>query len=576
MDTIKAGLSKSPLPYEESGESISVAGAKITISILSALGVLEVLAFACGAPFASIAAYCWILLGVISFGFLLWSYLWCLLSDVKSLSAWGMVPLLASLIACFANIKGYGFLNTESLSELQHSLEQLKRSDLGYTQMFWLSYPSRSLLLSLFPSAWMGTVPEAYRVGFSYPLMVGAIFLYAGLRLSHQRHPLSGAVSGLVASSVFAFPMLVEFTRTFEMAISSTSYGLWAVAALLLFVCRPTIISAVTCAWAIGLLAASFTSGLALVALLLFALVAWLVRTLMQRNYALAGMLASVIMYSSIVTIAFYLQQPRMLRSQPITFGEMWIKFVDGLAIVLSVGKSAFLPMLLVVPIALSAVCALTLRLGVLPLVGIAWCFPVVWSAVNMQGKIAPLLPFCLYRALVIIPVLLYVLALFLFWVTSRVGSNRIWWRLVLPIFVVGLVVTSKETYRRHRALEPNRPAWGRESVVEELSKILPEYNLWPGTSGILVNRVNDSSIETFLPCAQYLMYGWRRVPVQEQIPATDLVTPQPLVVVATHDSPDLNREISGLRKIIRPIAVTRHERPPLELLVAIFLPEEM
>jgi hypothetical protein len=110
--------------------------------------------------------------------------------------------------------------------------------------------------------------------------------------------------------------------------------------------------------------------------------------------------------------------------------------------------------------------------------------------------------------------------------------------------------------------------------VVEELSKILPEYNLQPGTTGTLVNRVDDPSIETFLPCAQYLMHGWRRVPMQEQIPAHENLSPHPVVVVTTKDSPELSREIPGLQKIIRPISVTRHEKPPLELSVAIFLPE--
>ena len=572
--TIKSSFTKRALPYEESQHVPSKRAARTTISILAALSVLEVLAFVGGSVFSTIAVYCWILLGLVSFGFLVQRYVGCLLHDAKQLSLWGLVPLLASVIACFAYIKGYGFLNTESLSELQHSLEQLQRSDLGYTQMFWVSYPSRSLLLSLLPSTWMGITPEAYRVGFSFPLMLGAVFFYSGLRLSHERHPLSAAISGLVAASIFAFPMLVEFTRTFEMATSSTSYGLWAIAALLLFVSRPSSVSALTCAWAIGLLGASFTSGLALVALLLFALTAWLIRTLIQRDYALAGMIASVLLYSSVVTIALYLQQPRMLRSQPITFAEMWGKFIDGLTIVTSFGKTAFFPFLLVIPLIMSAVFALALRAGLIPFVAVAWCFPVVWSAVNMQGKIAPLLPFCLYRALVIIPVISYVFALFLFWLTARCGRATIVWRLALPVCAVAIVVTSNETYRRHRALEPNRPAWGRESVVEEVTKLLPEYNLQPGTRGILVNRIDDPSIETFLPCAQYLMYGWRRVPIQEQIPPSDAQGPQPIIIVTTKDNQALSQEVPGLTKSIRSISVTRHERPPLELAVAIFLPE--
>lgn len=575
IEKLMSRLFTTPLPLESPSPLPSQSTIRKLVAVLALLSTLEVLAFTVGSLFSTVACHLWIVLGLTSFGFLTLSYLRVLISDIKRFSFWGLAPLLASITVCYVHIKGYGALNTESLSELQFSLEQLQRSDLGYTQMFWVSYPSRSLLISLIPSLWMGFTPEAYRVGFSFPLMFGALYFYTALRTISERHPLSAPISGFVASSIFAFPMLVEFARTFEMATSSTYYGLWAIAATLIFAYRPSLASALTCAWTLGLLAASFTSGLALVALILFCLGVWLVRSIPRRRYDRIAMLSAIIVYSSIVTVALYLQQPRMLQPQSITFAQMWGKFVEALVIMVSHGKVGFLPPLLIIPLLATVLWTTTLRFGLLPCVASLWCLPVIWSAVNMQGKIAPHLPFCLYRALVIIPVVLYVFALALFRLTERWGSTKIWWRIALPLAVAGLTVYSKETYQRQRALEPVRPAWARESVIEQLSIILPEYKLFPGTDGILVNRVKDPSIETFLPCAQYLMYGWRRIPIQDEIPTVDASKPKPTVLVSDAASPALDQKILGLRKAIHPITVTRLDKPPLNLSVAIFLPND-
>ena len=122
------------------------------------------------------AAYIWIALGLFSFGYLCWTYGATVFEDLKSGSLCDLLPLALGIPLCFFNLDSFGMLNTESLSQLQHALEEVQKPDLGYTGVFWVSYPSRSLLLNLIPTFLTGLSPWAYRVGFSFPTLFGALF----------------------------------------------------------------------------------------------------------------------------------------------------------------------------------------------------------------------------------------------------------------------------------------------------------------------------------------------------------------------------------------------------------------
>jgi hypothetical protein len=538
-----------------------------------ALAILEVLAFTLGGVFSIGAAYLWVALGCTSILFLITSYLRVVAADARRLSLWGLLPLIAGIPLCFWNISGYAYLNTESLSEVQHAFDQLKRADLGYTQMFWFSYPSRSLLLAIVPSLFVEPSPMAYRLGFGIPMLLGALFFYTGLRRYNSAHPLSAPIAAVTASLLFAFPMLCEFTRTFEMAISSTSFGLWAIASFLLFVAQPGLLSAIACAWCVALVPASFTSGFALVALLWVVLGAWAMRALLKNDRTTAMMVSGVLIYTIVVTIALYLQQPRLLRTKPVALEEMVSKFQEAIIIVLSMGKTAFMPQFLAIPMCLAAVWALSLRGGLLPALCIAWCLPVLWSAVNMQGKIAPQLPFCLYRALIIIPVLLFVLASFAWWLTARAGKLRHVLSALLLLGSGAAAYASTAVYRQHLVIGSIRPALGREAIVEEILKILPTTELRASTAGIVVNKLDDPTIDNFLGCAQYLLHGWQRINLNDQIPPFNAAEPRPLVIVTTNNNPILSQNLGPYQQTIHQVSIPRHEKSNLDITIAILIP---
>lgn len=573
LNKISTWIFSRPLPYESQGSCPAPDTARLIFRAGIGLAALEALAFALGGAFSISAAYLWIALGVTSVCFMLGSYLSTLLADARKLSFWGLLPLIAGAPLCFWNIRSYAYLNTEALSEVQSAFEQLARSDLGYTQMFWFSYPSRSLLLALVPSFFVDPSPLGYRLGFGIPMLLGSLFLYTGLRRFYAHHYFAAPLAAATASLLFAFPMLCEFTRTFEMVITSTSFGIWAIAATLLLATGPSLLSAIACAWCLGLLPASFTSGFALVALLWVILGAWILRARAKSDRPLASMLTGILLYGVVVGIALYSQQPRLLHAQQISFAEMFEKFQEGLRIVLSFGKPSFMPSFFTVPMCLVIVWALSFRGGLLPAFGIAWCLPVIWSAVTMQGKIAPQLPFCLYRALVIVPVVLFVFCAFAMWVTVRMKPAR---HLLSLLVLVGLGVAafaSRDTYRQHRVIGASRPALGREAIAEALVKILPAHGLRAGTPGLIVNRFDEPSVENFLPCVQYLLHGWQRVQLQEPLPLEALSANRPIVIVANDTNAVLSENIGAHQRTLHHISIPRHEKPNIDITVAVLLP---
>ena len=547
----------------------------LVATILIGLAVLEVLSFSIGGIFSILGGYTWGLLGLFTFSYLAYGYLVSLASDAKKLSFWGLVPLIAGIPLIFWNIRGYAFLNTESLSELQHALEQLRRPDLGYTQMFWFSYPSRSLLIALIPTLFGGASPEAYRLGFSLPMFLGVLFLYTGIRRYHNSHPLSATIAALSSSAIFAFPMLVQFVRTFEMATSSTSFGLWAVAAVLLFAARPSFVTALSCGWCLGLVPASFTSGLALAALLWATLSIWAVYALIQRNSRLALMLASIVSYGLVIGIAFYLQHPRLLQSQTIKLSQMLAHFYDGMKIMVSFAEPSFIPRMLVIPVVWAVIWAVLLRGGVLLMIAAAWCFPVIWSAVNMQGKIAPQLPFCLYRALIVIPILVIISAELLYSITARAKRPliKLGGGLVCLAITLGLAWTSIDLYRQQLVLVPMRQALGRESVMERLVYIVKLEGLTQSTNGVLVNRLEDNIVENFLGCAQYLLHGWQRVNETEPLSTLDSSNRRPIVIVTNEGNPILFENMGAFRQSLHRVSIARHERPDTTVIIVVLHP---
>jgi len=528
----------------------------MTCAALVVLSVLEILAFTLEGIFARGAAYIWFALGTFSFGYLCWSYVRAVLSDLRRGALWGLLPLIVGIPFCFWFIDSYAFLNTESLSELHDTYAQMRKPDLAYTSVFWASYPSRSLTLNLIPTAIVGISPWAYRAGFSFPIFFGALFLFAGIRRFHIRQPHASAVAGLAATALYSYPMFCQISRSFEMAISSTSYGLWAISAMFLFAARPTVLSAVPTAWTVGLLAASFTSGLALVALLWLLLALWIGRAFLRGERQVGALVSAVLVNCVVVGISLYVIRPRTLRSKQIGFDQMFASFQEALNYTLSFSNPVFTPSALVVPTILAGLFALSLRGGLVSLILSGWCLPVIWSATNLHGKIGPQLPFALYRSLIIIPVILYVMARLLLWSLSKVSRHMWISRGCVLALAVGLYWPLASTFKTQPILTPTRPPEGREVMAMEIINAISAVGLTPYSDAWIANRADEKTFENFLPCLQYFLPAWQRVHNSQPLPIGASDAKKPGIIVSTPNDPTVTQEYPGYNRQVRELSL--------------------
>lgn len=537
------------LPYETEQSSIQWRSVTIACAIFIALSLLEILAFTLEGVFARGAAYIWFTLGIFSFGYLCWHYVVALATDLRKGAFWGLIPLIVGIPFCFWFIDSYAFLNTESLSELHDTYSQMQKPDLAYTSVFWSSYPSRSLTLNLIPSALVGISPWAYRAGFSFPIFFGALFFFTGIRRFHSKERQASAVAAFAATALYSYPMFCQISRSFEMAISSASYGLWAIGALFLFAARPSLSSALVAAWTTGLLASSFTSGLALVALIWLLLALWIGHALLRGDKKIATLVLAVLTHCVVVGVALYVIRPRTLRSKQIGFDQMLASFGEALGYTLSFSDPVFTPTALVIPTIIAAILALLLRGGFVSLILSLWCLPVIWSATNLHGKIGPQLPFALYRALIIIPAILYVMSRCVLWLLRRLDNKPWIARCCVLVLNLALYWPLAATFKTQPILSPPRAPEGREVIAREVIEAIPSLGLTPYSDAWVANRADEKVIENFLPCLQYFLPNWERFHNSQPLPLSATGSKKPGIIVTLPNDPAATQDYPGYRK---------------------------
>jgi hypothetical protein len=129
------------LPYEIESDFPSERTSRMTAVLLGALALLELATFLWKGAFAVVMSRTWVLHGFFSVLYLLWVFCDVVVRDVRRLRFWFLLPIGLAVPLCFWNIRGFGALNTESLSELQHGLERLREPGWGYMEVFWQTYP---------------------------------------------------------------------------------------------------------------------------------------------------------------------------------------------------------------------------------------------------------------------------------------------------------------------------------------------------------------------------------------------------------------------------------------------------
>jgi hypothetical protein len=487
-------------------------GALVASGLLALLAILELIAYNQRGAASVIASRLWVSVGIAATAWLVWVSVSVIWKDLRSGKVWFFLPILLAFPLCFNNLTGYGELNTESLSELQHALEGIRKTDWGHFDVFWTVYPSRSFLPSLVPTLAMGMSPQAYRIGFSLPLFLGLLFFQTGLRRYFDRHFFSSALAALGTGAILIYPMVTSIGRTFEMAISSLSYGLWALGAMMVMARTVSPFAAVATAWTIGLRAASFTPGLALVGLFWALLVLWVLRAARRRDTATLLLVSATLFYVTVIGIQMYLLRDNPLRPKNVDLAAMVEKFRLAVVAVLSLAPSQpFTPAILVFPTVATVAYALSVRGGLVPVAGILWCLPVLWSTVNMHGKVAPELPIVLYRALVIIPVVVFCMIDLVARFSTAEGKARWLWRAIFVASFAAFVPTALSTYEVFGVFAPRTQAIGEAAVIEDLLEQLPALGLTPYSDAVIAEQTGIYEMQRLASLSQYFLPGWTR-----------------------------------------------------------------
>jgi len=543
--------------------------------ILGALALFELVTFLWKGVFAIVMSRAWALHGLFSVLYLGWVFCDVAVRDVRRGRFWFLLPLGLAVPLCFWNIRGFGALNTESLSELQHGLERLREPGWGYMEVFWQAYPSRMFLVNLVPTLLSHATPEAYRLGFSLPVFAGVLFFYSGLRRYFGQSASAAPVSAVCTAVTLAFPVVVWVTRTFEMAVSSFAIGLWACGALLVCAARPNVPSALAAAWTGGLLAATFTPGVALVGLLIIALGLWLVRSLRRRQRHLAIMVGALSCYQLVFAFTMYTVRENTFRARQADLSQMMSMFLSALRMVFS---EVFTPKVLILPLVAAIGFALSGRAGLLALSGVVWCVPVIWACVNLHGKIAPQLPFVLYRAIVVVPVLAYVMATAGLALAGDGGPGRRWLARVISLAVAGgLVWSAVAAYRSYKVFDPVRPPEADELVILRLMQRLPEVGLAHGSEAVLLERTDLYKFQRVPALSWYFLDGWTR-PQQKEAPLWiyDQRSRLPGIIFVRPDNPLVNESPPGYA--VRALRFGGPDDPSItpEIIGLVYLPTQI
>ncbi len=584
LTTLKGSLNQllfgtdTRLPYEIEGNLPSEPAVRITAVALGALALLELVTFLWKGVFEVVVSRLWAVHGLFSVLYLIGIVCVVVVRDIRRGGFWFLLPFALAVPLCFWNIRGFGALNTESLGELQHGLECLRTPGWGYMDASWGGYPSRIYLVNVVPTLLSGTSPEAYRLGFALPVFAGVLFFYAGLRRYFGQRAFAAPVSALCAAATLTFPVVVWITRTFETAVSPFAIGLWACGALLVCATRPNLPSSLASAWTGGLLAAAFPPAVALVGLLIVVLGLWLVRSLSVRQRPVALMVAAITCYLMVFGFAMFVIREKVFRSQPVDWARKIKMFFSAVWMVLSVDQRSyaevFTPAILVFPL-IAAICfALSGRGGLLPLIGVVWCIPVIWACVTLQGKIAPQLPFALYRAIVIVPVLVYVMATMSLRVDGG-GPGRRWLVRGICLAVAGgLAWSAVVAYRSFKVFEPVRPPDVAESVMARLLQRLPDVGLSPESKAVFLEKTGDGRLERITAVSWYFLSGWTRPQRQEEpLWIHDQRSRRPGIILVRPDNPLVRESPPGYT--VRTLRFGGREDPLIapEIVGLVYLP---
>ena len=418
---------------------------------------LETLAYLKGGPFSWVAARLWGLMGL---GFLVLAAREILKSVEGALRERSVVSLVMVVLVIFAALWGIGGvdrvqLQHEATIEVAWGLKALEDSSWSYTGNGHIGYPGRQFLIVAAPSLVLGRNFVALRLGFALVFVLGVLLFWSGARAAWGDRPRGRAAAALAAISVIAFPYAVKHLHWYEQTTLPLAFTLAAVGWLMITLRRPSDLNWIGMAWIGALLGTSYTPALGAWLLLLVALV-WLGGVAWRDgdHSAMVRPLAVAVVVAGFGDLSFLTRVDLIREHGDVLRPDAFEPLVEAFSIFVLGSPTAFIPVVLALPVLAVLVLGLVGRLGVPGLAISWWTLGIVAASIGFTGYMVRRPDFEMHRAQVLIPPLLFfvgwsILQLKALGSTSRVA--RIGFGLVGLLIIGQALWTVASSYRSYR-----------------------------------------------------------------------------------------------------------------------------
>jgi hypothetical protein len=159
----------------------------------------------------------------------------------------------------------------ESTIELTHAFWNLLSENHGFDAFVHYGYRGRHAALAVLPSVFFVPSALTVHIGFAFPFLLGLTTWYAGMNLSFRDRGKVPQLSLLPIATIFTFPVIVKYYAHFEQTLFPVALAMLAIGWFLIMEFRlgSPLMRFINVMWIGGMLATSYTPGLAGWALLI-------------------------------------------------------------------------------------------------------------------------------------------------------------------------------------------------------------------------------------------------------------------------------------------------------------------
>ncbi len=413
----------------------------LTLSLI--LSALEIVAYPYPGILSWLASRCWLAHGAFYFFSSIAFIYKTLRQDVREKNFRGLVIffLFGWMILNIAGSRGI-VINHESTQQVADGCAFFKLPDFNYTQTGFFGYPARQYLVVALPSLLLGRSLLALRLGYAGVFLLGIMLFYCGLnRCFSESKTGRTLIAPVITLSLLCFPVVVNIMAACEQTVLPISFTLQAAGWFLLCLKAATPGRLISLAYVGGLLATSYTPGLAPWLLLIVLMGLRVKQDLRLKQFdRMALWLSGAVFVAAIGGASFFTRIDMLARQSGVWVpaSVRWPYLVAALREIFIPLFYAFLPLPVVIYVLLSLLKMFRPRDFWISL----WAVVTIFLATQLGGLASPAPPYSLHRALVIIPPLLISLALTIEpWLA---GQGKISPKILLLALVFGLLIPAK------------------------------------------------------------------------------------------------------------------------------------